>query len=67
MSLKLDRVLGSVDVAFLFTDILTHAMYHKMIGTLRKNGIPFHFIHSQNEDRVIRSMYGAAISGQGGE
>ena len=66
-SLKLDRVLGSVDVAFLFTDILTHAMYHKMIGTLRKNGIPFHFIHSQNEDRTIRSMYGAAISGQGGK
>ena len=56
-SLGLDRVLGGVDIAFFFTDSISHAMYYKMLGTVRSKEIPFHFLHVQNTNQVIENIY----------
>ena len=56
-SLGLDRALGGIETAFLATDALSHKMYYKMMGTIRNGGIPFHFIHVVNLDKVIEIMY----------
>ena len=64
-SLGLDRVLGGVQTAFFFTDSISHAMYYKMLGTVRNNGIPFHFLHVRNIDQVIESVYRAVKEEEG--
>ena len=56
-SLGLDRVLGGVDIAFFFTDSISHAMYYKMLGTVRSKEIPFHFLHVQNVNQAIENIY----------
>ena len=56
-SLGLDRALGGVDIAFFLTDSISHAMYYKMLGTVRSKEIPFHFLHVQNTNQVIENIY----------
>lgn len=64
-SLGLDRALGGVHTAFFLTDSISHAMYYKMLGTVRSNGIPFHFLHVRNIDQVIESVYRAVKEEEG--
>ncbi|MDY6308012.1 MAG: hypothetical protein SPL71_08135 [Oribacterium sp.] len=56
-SLGLDRALGGVDIVFFLTDSISHAMYYKMLGTVRSKEIPFHFLHVQNTNQVIENIY----------
>ncbi len=56
-SLNLDRALGKSEVAFIYTDVMAHKMYYRMMGTIRSLEIPFHFIHGVNIDKVIMTMY----------
>ena len=58
-SLRLDRAIKNIDVAFVFTDVLSHKMYYRMMNTLRNEKIPFHFLHSQNTDKVFHTLYEA--------
>ena len=58
-SLNLDRALGGIDAAFIYTDVLEHAMYYKMMNAIRSNKTPFHYIHGVNIDIVVKAMYQA--------
>ena len=44
-------------VGRIITDSLSHAMYYKMLGTVRSKEIPFHFLHVQNTNQVIENIY----------
>ena len=58
-SLNLDKSISSVDMAFIYTDVLEHKMYYKMMNVIRSNNIPFHYVHGVNTDIVVRAMYEA--------
>lgn len=58
-SLGFDRALGGVSIAFFLTDSISHAMYFKMLRSVRSKEIPFHFLRVQNVNQVIENVYSA--------
>ena len=51
------RVALNTDMTYFFYDHMSHALYNKFIGEVKKSETPFGYIATVNMDSVIRQIY----------
>ena len=56
-SVHADQSVAGADVVFFFSDALSHNMYYRVMSTIRKRDIPFHYLHGISIPRNIADIY----------
>ncbi|MDO4521253.1 MAG: hypothetical protein Q4B44_06390, partial [Erysipelotrichaceae bacterium] len=59
-NLGLDTVDG-MDYIYFFTDFMSHELYYKFVGLMRRRDMNWYYIHGTNIEKNIRQIYGDVV------